>query len=200
MASEDASYTPKSPGRVLEKTGRSYAEWFRILDDWGAPEKGHKLTAELLATTYAVAPWWSQFVTVEYERARGLRDVGQRSGGKFGTSAQRTVTATPTVAFEAVMSRFFAPDVAAGLTEGGKFRTVKGNEGVVLVLVPPTRLRLRWDRPVAGAGSIIEVTVEARDDARATIRLEHDRIPSKELRDKMKAYWKAEMDALAASL
>jgi hypothetical protein len=34
---------------LRDKTGKSRAEWFDILDGWGASEKGHKLTARYLA-------------------------------------------------------------------------------------------------------------------------------------------------------
>lgn len=58
---------------VRSRTGRGWAEWFRILDDWGAPGKGHFLSAQLLRDEYGVTPWWAQAVTIRYEWERGLR-------------------------------------------------------------------------------------------------------------------------------
>ncbi len=37
-----------SEERVRERTGRTSAEWYRILDEWGAREKGHTLAAKHL--------------------------------------------------------------------------------------------------------------------------------------------------------
>ncbi len=38
-----------------ERTGRTSAEWYRILDEWGAREKGHTLAAHLLRE-YGLSP------------------------------------------------------------------------------------------------------------------------------------------------
>lgn len=198
-APKPTAYVPaNSDASVREKTGRSWNEWFTLLDAWGVAEHGHTAAAAWLEAEHGVSAWWAQQVTVEYERSRGLREIGQRSGGKFATSAQRTVTAPPKVAFDAILLRFFPPEVAAGLKEGAAFLTVKGNEGTVSKIVPSKRLRLRWLKPAKGAGSTIEITIEARGDGRSTIRLDHDGIPSKDVRDEMKVYWKTEMDALAS--
>ncbi len=58
---------------ILEKTGKSSAEWYAILDACGAAEKGHTKTAEYLREEYHVGDWWAQAVTVRYEYERGLR-------------------------------------------------------------------------------------------------------------------------------
>ncbi len=55
-----------------EGTGRTSAEWYRILDEWGAREKGHTLAAHLLRE-YGLSPWWAQAVTIHWEYERGLR-------------------------------------------------------------------------------------------------------------------------------
>ena len=58
---------------VKARTGKSPAQWNRILDRWGAKKKGHTLTAKYLLKRYRLGPWWSQMVTVRHEYARGLR-------------------------------------------------------------------------------------------------------------------------------
>ncbi len=37
-----------------ERTGRTSADWYRILDEWGAREKGHTLAAHLSAGVQAL--------------------------------------------------------------------------------------------------------------------------------------------------
>ena len=89
-----AAYTPKtSDDAVKAKTGKTWAEWFALLDRWGAAAKGHQATATWLHDEQGVPDWWSQMVTVEYERARGLRAVGQRTTGDWEATLQRTVPA-----------------------------------------------------------------------------------------------------------
>ena len=58
---------------VKAKTGRTSAEWYALLDAWGASKKGHTLTAKYLRDEQGVSPWWAQSVTVRYEYERGLR-------------------------------------------------------------------------------------------------------------------------------
>ena len=61
-----------SEERMRERTGRTSAEWYRILGEWGAREKGHTLAAHLLRE-YGLSPWWAQAVTIRWEYERGLR-------------------------------------------------------------------------------------------------------------------------------
>ncbi len=44
--------------RMRERTGRTSAEWYRILDEWGAREKGNTLAAHLLRE-YGLSTWWA---------------------------------------------------------------------------------------------------------------------------------------------
>ena len=65
-----------SDDRVRERTGKCSEEWHRILDEWGAREKGHTLAAKHLLQEYGLSPWWSQAVTIRWEYERGLREEG----------------------------------------------------------------------------------------------------------------------------
>jgi len=58
---------------VKAKTGKSWGEWHRILDEFGRKEKGHRLTARHLEERYGLSGWWSQVVTIRYEWDKGLR-------------------------------------------------------------------------------------------------------------------------------
>lgn len=58
---------------VRARTGKGWNEWFKILDKWGASEKGHRLSAKHLLEKYKIGPWWAQVVTIRYEFERGLR-------------------------------------------------------------------------------------------------------------------------------
>lgn len=75
---------------VKAATGKNWAEWFTILDDAGSVHREHKEIARWLADVEKVPPWWSQMVTVEYERARGLRKIHETATG-FEVSVHRTL-------------------------------------------------------------------------------------------------------------
>ena len=70
-----------SNASVKARTGKDWASWFELLDRAGATKLGHTATAGLLMKKHGVPGWWAQNVTVEYERARGLRELHQGAGG-----------------------------------------------------------------------------------------------------------------------
>jgi len=76
---------------VRERTGRTRAEWFAMLDAAGAAGWTHRHIAAWLVEEHGVDGWWAQSVTVGYEQARGLRAPGQRSDGTWEASASATV-------------------------------------------------------------------------------------------------------------
>ena len=71
---EPATAAGISDTAVRAKTGKGWEEWFAILDEWDAKEKGHTASAKHLRDELGVSPWWAQAVTVRYEYARGLRE------------------------------------------------------------------------------------------------------------------------------
>ncbi|MCL4523087.1 MAG: hypothetical protein M1453_00285 [Acidobacteria bacterium] len=66
---------------VLKATGKKWTQWFALLDKVGARKMAHPEIAKLLGAKYKCRSWWRQMVTVEYERARGLREKYQTASG-----------------------------------------------------------------------------------------------------------------------
>jgi hypothetical protein len=60
---------------VKQTTGRSWKDWFKVLDAFDVRTNGHKPAAKHLSAKYNLGPWWSQAVTIRYEWERGLRTV-----------------------------------------------------------------------------------------------------------------------------
>lgn len=88
MAQKGQASTPAmSDAAVKAKTGKTWAEWFAALDEAKAQTLSHK---EIVALVKGVAPWWRQMVTVEYERAQGLRIRHQTASG-FSVSVSKTL-------------------------------------------------------------------------------------------------------------
>jgi len=93
MSAGARGYVPSmSDAAVKARTGKDWAAWFALLDRAGAPQLTHREIAHLLATRHRVPSWWSQMVTVEYERARGRRARHQTADG-FSVAISRTLTA-----------------------------------------------------------------------------------------------------------
>jgi len=79
---------------VIKATGKAWTDWFAILDGRGARALPHKEIARLLREDHGVSGWWSQSVTVEYEKHVGRREPGQQLSGAYATTVSRTVPGT----------------------------------------------------------------------------------------------------------
>jgi hypothetical protein len=58
---------------VLEATGKSWEEWFEILDKWGGGEKRHNENAKYLREEQGLSAWWSNAVAFRYEWEKGFK-------------------------------------------------------------------------------------------------------------------------------
>jgi hypothetical protein len=82
-----------SDAKAREKTGHGLDHWFAVLDRFGGPGKGHTALARHLYDGHGVPGWYSQGITVAYERARGVRDVNQRCDGEYEVSVSKVMNA-----------------------------------------------------------------------------------------------------------
>ena len=73
MPKTDDVYAGISSEAVHAKTGKTWPEWFAVLDKAGASGWPHKDIATHLHDKCGCPDWWSQMVTVGYEQARGRK-------------------------------------------------------------------------------------------------------------------------------
>lgn len=162
-------------------TGRGWSDWFAVLDAWNAHERTHREITRYLASEHGVPGWWTQTVTVGYERARGLRAKHERPDG-FSVSVSRTV-AVP-------VDRLLGCFVDAGERE----RLVPG-------LSPrPTRVRqaARFDRP--SDGTRVLTSFEAKGPAKSTVYVQVDRLGDAKAAERAKVEWRGLLDDLKRML
>ena len=171
---------PYSDKSIRANTGRGWDEWFQLLDAWGAVERTHTEIARWVNQEHGVDGWWSQGVTVGYERARGLRAPGQRRGGQFEVNASKTVA----VPVERLYEAFADP----GLRE----RWLPGETFEVRVAHPGKSIRANWD----DGSTLLVVGFTARGESKSQVSLIHPRIPDAETAAKLKSWWRDRMAAL----
>lgn len=171
-----------SDDAVEEATGRAWSEWFRLLDKAGARGWTHAQRAEWLAREKGVDGWWAQSVTVEYERERGLRAVGQRMDGAYEATLQRTLDAPPHAVERALREAAGALDAALG-AEPRASDTAQGRV-------------LRY----AAEGERVEVVLSPKPPARCVVRVTQGGLPSAKAREEAKARWQGVVEALRERL
>lgn len=174
-----------SDDAIRQRTGRGWEEWFALLDGWDAAGLGHRETARRIAAELGIAPlaWNAQAITTSYERARGLRVVGQRADG-FAVTATRTVAVPLESLFEAVVD------------PSSRARWLPGDRLAVRTSTAPRSARFDW----ADDGSRVVATFSAKGDARSTVTIEHARLPGAGEADRMKAFWREHLLALKSRL
>ena len=89
-----------SDATINAKTGCDWKKWTDALDYVKAHEWTHTEIARYVHEKFKIPGWWSQSVTVGYERIKGLRAIGQRLGGEFEASKSKT--------FNVPMNRLFS--------------------------------------------------------------------------------------------
>ena len=172
-----------SDAAVSEKTGHTWKEWVRILDGHDAHTMLHRDIAELVSKTYKVQDWWTQTVTVGYERIKGLRARGQRRNGSYEANKSRTFNVPVAVLFDAWANPVIR---RRWLTEPRvKVRTATA----------PKSLRLGWSD-----GAIIAVWFTQKGASKSAVAVTHQKLPDRETADRLKQYWTDRLDALAEQL
>ena len=171
-----------SDTKLKESTGCTWERWVWALDQVNAQAWPHSEIARYVHEKYKVPGWWSQTVTVGYERIRGLREKGQRRSGSWEASKSRTIGASVSALFKA----FKQP----------KLRSTWLDRMVVIrTSVPNKSLRITWED-----GSSVEVNLVSKGRSKAQVAIGHTKLPDREAANRMKAFWSDHLDALAARL
>jgi uncharacterized protein YndB with AHSA1/START domain len=170
-----------SDASVSKRTGRTWEQWVGVLDRAGAAEKPHREIAQYVSSL-GTPDWWSQMVTVGYERIRGLRDRGQRRGGGYEASKSRTFPVPVNVLFDAF----------ANARRRRQWLPVKV---AVRTATPQKRMRVTWDD-----GTIAALEFMPRGSAKSAVAVGHQKLPDRSAVDSLKKAWSGYFDRLGQLL
>jgi hypothetical protein len=175
---EPKRWLATSDAAIRERTGRGWEEWFDALDDWGAAARSHREIARWVAEQQGIDPlaWNAQAIAMSYERTRGMREVGEHPEG-FTVTVSRTVA----VGVEQLFDAF-----AAATNDRLRERTA----------TRPKSARFDW----VDGGSRVNVVFVARDEAKSTVSVSHERLGDGDERERMKAWWGSRLAALKTGL
>jgi len=178
-----ATLAGMSDAAIKQKTGCAWAKWVKSLDYHGAEQMSHRDIAALVHEKYKVDGWWSQTVTVGYERIKGLRARGQRLDGTYEASKSRTYDVPVTTLFDAWKDA------------KTRKRWLDGADVKLRTATSPKSMRLGWSD-----GSIIAVWFTAKGKGKSSVALAHTKLPDREAADRFKRYWSERLDALGEVL
>jgi len=180
---EYAALAGMSDAAVKAATGCTWKRWVDALDYVNAHTWPHRKIAEYVNEKFKLQGWWSQTVTVGYERIRGLREIGQRRGGSYEATKSRT--------FPVPVSRLFAAFAEAR----PRSRWLPGVKLTVRKATPHRSVRITWADETS-----VEVWLTAKGQGRSSAQVQHRKLPSRESATRAKAFWGERLDALEVIL
>lgn len=196
---------PLTDAELRERTGKSWDEWFAILDELGGPPKGRReLTMHLYDTHGIKDTWLTSTLLVEYEAARGVVERDGRPKG-YMICATKTVAVPPAAAYEAwttadAWNEWFSNGTELEFVEGGRYAAEDGSRGEVKKIRPAKAIKLTWDHPDRAPGTSVEVTFQPKGADKCIVMVGHDRIQTRGDADDLRDTWGKRLDTLKAML
>jgi len=167
-----------SDASIKAKTGCTWERWTNALDYAGAQEWPHRQIAEYVHEKFKVGDWWSQTVTVGYERIKGLRQIGQRRDGSFEAAKSKT--------FAVPLARLYRSWSVA------KLRAKWLPEDLTIRSATPRKyMRITWDD-----GSSVLLGFTKKGAAKSAVAVQHTKLGDRAAVTKMKAFWQERLAAL----
>ena len=163
---------------VVAATGRSYDEWCDLIEAWPGHEEGHAAIAAYLADQHGLDGWWSQTVTVGYERISGIRLPHQQSDGTFTANKSATVTVDADMLRAALLDAADRADLFPGVL---------------------TELRSKADAKTLRMGvepGVAQIAIDAKRDGKAKVTIQHEKLPTAEAVEEWKHFWSEWLQAI----
>lgn len=174
-----AALAGMSDRSIEKRTGCTWEKWVQALDYAGAADWSHRATAEYVQRTWKVSDWWSQAVTVGYERIKGMRQIGQRMSGAFEATKSKTIAAP-------------AAKVHRAFTDSRIRRKWLDTPVEIRKAAAGKSVRMTWPD-----GTSVEVWLDPKGAAKTSTAITHGKLKDKADVDARKRFWAERLNELA---
>ena len=168
---------------VRAKTGRTWAEWLRVIDRAGGKEMDHKSIAKFLHEQKKLSGWWAQMVTVGYEQARGMRVKHEKPGG-FEIGASKTVNVAVSTLFQAFKNK------------RTRDRWLGDARIAVRKATTNKSMRITW----SDGKTHVDVNFYGKGRGKSQVSVQHGKLTGARQSEKMKTFWKGRLQILKNTL
>ena len=168
---------------VKAATGRTWKQWFKVLDGADAATWSHRRIAAFLHDQHQVPGWWAQMVTVGFEQARGLRAPHQTATG---------FTASRSATFEAPLARLYAAWDDPAL----RGRWLDESDIEIRSSTPLKSMRITW----SDGATRVEAAFSSKGEQRSMVQVQHHKLVDPAALEQARAYWEARLAKLKAML
>ncbi len=177
-----AALAGMSDASIEKRTGCTWEKWVQALDYAGAADWSHRATAEYVQRTWKISDWWSQAVTVGYERIKGMRQIGQRLSGAFEATKSKTIAAP-------------AAKVHRAFTDSRLRRKWLDTPVEIRKAAAGKSVRMTWPD-----GTSVEVWLDPKGASKTATAVTHRKLRDKADVDERKRFWQERLNALANQL
>jgi len=183
-------------------TGKTMAEWFKLMDAHGGLAKGRReLGNVFLQEMHKVEPWWATTLNIEYEARHGAKEKDGRARG-YMVCATKSIKAAPEACYAAFkdaqsLDAWLGPKHEFALEEGATLANADGNRATVRKFTPGKAIKLDWTQPDAAPNTPVEVKFQPAG-AKTTVMVQHDRLQTRADADGLRRAWGEALDRLKA--
>jgi hypothetical protein len=167
---------------VVEKTNKTMAEWFKVLDKHGAKKMKHAEIFKLVESIEELKPlgtWNQNLLTTSYEWDRGLKERGEKEGG-IEISVSKTIDVPVSLLYHAWIEEHtrnkWLPE------KNIIFRKVTENKSA----------RITW----SDNQTSLSVDFYPKSDTKSQVVVQHQKIATPDEAAKLKIYWADLLDQL----
>jgi len=169
---------------VKRATGKTWAQWFALLDRDGAGNKDHKGIVSCVGRRRpSLGGWWQQTVAVAYEQASGLRKPHETPRG-FQVSGSKVVGVPLGELYRAWS------DVRA------RRRWLDDPVFTVRKSTAKKSMRITW----ADGETSVEANFYAKGAGKSQVAVQHNKLKSAAAAVRTKRYWATQLARLKAVL
>jgi hypothetical protein len=171
-----------STDAVARRTGKTWDDWFDVLDSAGAQTLDQRGIIAILAQKHGIGPWWQQMIAVGYESLRAKTDKPAAAEG-FQISESCTLDAPVTRVFRLWND------------PGERARWLCDERFVVRGATTDRAIRARW-----GKGNSHVAVSFSEKSGKTEVSVAHHQIESRSAAEQMKAYWIKKLGLLDEAL
>jgi uncharacterized protein YndB with AHSA1/START domain len=182
-------------------TGKTLAEWFKVLDQHGGVPLGRRTLSKWLEHEREVELWWATTIVNEYEIARGdLARDGKPKG--YMICPTKSIKASPKDCYAAfatakALDAWFGPKHDVDLREGGHWRNGDGNRATIRKVNAGKNIRAVFE----DAGLTVPLPVEIKfepNGKNCTVMIAIDRLQGRAEADGYRRAWSEALQRLKA--
>ncbi len=164
---------------VKAKTGRSWHEWFDILENASADKLSHQEIVSFLSRRHDLNHWWSQMVANVYEQHARIHEHYERAEGH-----------------EISVSKTFQIDVKtiydAWSTDEKRHCWLQESPLKITASTRNKSIRAQW----ANGQSRLSVDFYSKGENRSQVAVQHMNLPSLKAAEDMQTFWKEKLNTL----